>query len=145
MLVQRRRRWTNIEPTLGQCIVLARSVNMCVCLHGYRGFVPRSGIQISKKQINVSSPLTRKIQYCREPLRPRGSVLGLRPPGIEFGNLCLQRSAISFISPSSGGPVYPIRAQRLRKTSFHHSLLGLHGPYTLSNAILEVHHLQCKV
>ena len=60
MLVQRRRRWTNIEPTLGQCIVLVQSVNMCVCLPGYRGFVPRSGIQISKKQINVSSPLTHK-------------------------------------------------------------------------------------
>ena len=28
------------------------------------------------------------IQYCGEPLRPRGSVLGLRTPGLEFRSLC---------------------------------------------------------
>ena len=33
----------------------------------------------------------------------RGSVLGLRPPGLEFRILCLEDSVISFISPSSGG------------------------------------------
>ena len=35
---------------------------------------------------NVSSPLRLlvKIQYCGEPPLPRGSVLGLRPPGLEF-------------------------------------------------------------
>ena len=33
---------------------------------------------------NVSSPLTRKIQYCGEPPSSRGSVFDLRPPGSEF-------------------------------------------------------------
>ena len=33
---------------------------------------------------NVSSPSTCESQYCEEPPRPRGSVLGLRPPGSEF-------------------------------------------------------------
>ena len=30
------------------------------------------------------------IQYCEEPPWPRGSVLGLRPPGLEFQILCLE-------------------------------------------------------
>ena len=33
---------------------------------------------------NVYSPSTRKTQCCGLPLEPRGSVLGLRPPGFEF-------------------------------------------------------------
>ena len=36
------------------------------------------------------------------PHPPRGSVLGLRPPGLRFRILCLEDSVISFISPSSG-------------------------------------------
>ena len=44
-----------------------------------------------------------KIQYCGEPTLPRGSVLGFRPPGLEFRILRLEDSDISFISPSSGG------------------------------------------
>ena len=47
------------------------------------------------------------IQYCWEPPWPRGSVLGLRPPGLEFRILCLERSVIPFISPSSGGSPGP--------------------------------------
>ena len=39
-----------------------------------------------------------KIQYCVEPLWPRGSVLGLKPAGFEFQILCLEGSVISFIS-----------------------------------------------
>ena len=35
------------------------------------------------------------MQYCGEPPRPRGSVLGLRPPGLEFRILCLVGSVIS--------------------------------------------------
>ena len=31
-------------------------------------------------------------QYCGEPSWPRGSVLGLRPPGLEFQVLCLEDS-----------------------------------------------------
>ena len=46
------------------------------------------------------------IQYCGEPPWPRGSVLGLRPPGLEFRIVCLEDSVISFISPSSGEDVH---------------------------------------
>ena len=38
-----------------------------------------------------------------KPLWPGGSVLGLRPPGLDFLIPCLQGSVISFISLSSGG------------------------------------------
>ena len=47
-------------------------------------------------------------QYCGEPPWPRGSVLGLRPPGFEFRILCLEDSVISIISPSSGGSPGPV-------------------------------------
>ena len=54
---------------------------------------------------NVSSPSTRKTQYCGE---PRGSVLGVRPPRFEFLILCLEGRVISLISPSSGASPGPI-------------------------------------
>ena len=38
---------------------------------------------------DVSPPSTCKTQYCGEPTWPRGSVLGLGPPGPEFRILCL--------------------------------------------------------
>ena len=60
---------------------------------GDRGLVPRTGVQVSK-QTNISSPLTRKDSV----LWPRGSVLDLRPSGLEFQILCLEGSVISFIS-----------------------------------------------
>ena len=44
-----------------------------------------------------------KNKHCGEPPWPRGSVIGLRPSGLEFWILCLEGSVISFISPSSGG------------------------------------------
>ena len=47
-------------------------------------------------------------QYCEEPPWPRCSVLGLRPPGLEFRILCLEDSVISIISPSSGGSPGPV-------------------------------------
>ena len=37
------------------------------------------------------------MQYCGEPPWPRGSVRGLRPPGLEFRILCMEDSVISFI------------------------------------------------
>ena len=51
-----------------------------------RGLVP-GGL---KETRNVSSPSTCKSQYCGEPPWPRGSLLGLRPPGCEFLILCLR-------------------------------------------------------
>ena len=57
---------------------------------------------------HVSSLSTYKPQYCGEPPSPRGSVLGLRPLGLEFRILCLEDSVISFISPSSGGSPGPV-------------------------------------
>ena len=56
----------------------------------------------------VSSPSTCESQYCGEPPWPRGSVLGLRPPGLEFRILCLEDSVISFISSSSWGSPGPV-------------------------------------
>ena len=46
--------------------------------------------------------------YGSKPPWPRGSVLGLRPPGLEFRILCLEDSVISIISPSSGGSPGPV-------------------------------------
>ena len=61
-----------------------------------------------KETKNVSSPSTSESHYCGEPPCPRGSVLGLRPPGLEFRILCLEDSVISIISPSSGGTPGPV-------------------------------------
>ena len=62
---------------------------------GDSGFEPRSDLQVSNPQKD-SSPLTRKDSIlCREPPRPRGSVLGLRPSGLEFRILYLEGSVIS--------------------------------------------------
>ena len=46
----------------------------------------------------------------------RCSVLGLKPPGLEFRILCLEDSVISIISPSSGGSPGP---GGLKPDSFH--------------------------
>ena len=76
-----------------------------------------------KKNKNVSSPSTRKTQYCGEPPWPTGSVLGYRPPGFEFRILYLEGKVISPTSPSSGGspgPIYPVCAlSGLKLNSFH--------------------------
>ena len=56
----------------------------------------------------ISSPPTRKTQYCGEPPWPKGSVLGVRPPGFAFRILCVEGSVISLISLSSGGSPDPI-------------------------------------
>ena len=66
-----------------------------------RGSVP--GLGGLKETKNVSSLSTCENQYCGEPPWPRGNVLDLRPPGLEFRILCLEDSVISIISPSSGG------------------------------------------
>ena len=71
-----------------------------------RGSVP--GLGGFKETKNVSSPSMCESQYCGEPPWPRGSVLGLRPPGLEFRILCLEDSVISIISPSSGGSPGPV-------------------------------------
>ena len=71
-----------------------------------RGSVPDLGGL--KETRNVSSPSTCESQYCGEPPWPRGSVLCLRPLGLEFRILCLEDSVISIISPSSGGSPGPV-------------------------------------
>ena len=71
-----------------------------------RGSVP--GLGCLKETTNVFSPSTCESQYCGEPPWPKGSVLGLRPPGLEFWMLCLEDSVISIISPSSGGSPGPV-------------------------------------
>ena len=71
------------------------------------GSNPTLAFQVSKKQ-SVSSLLLVKIQYCGEPLWSKGSVLGHRPPGLEFRILCLEGCVISFSSPSPGGSPGPL-------------------------------------
>ena len=71
-----------------------------------RGSVP--GLGDLKETKNVSSPSTCESQYCGKPPWPRGSMLGLRPPGLEFRILCLEDSVISIISSSSGGYPGPV-------------------------------------
>ena len=104
LLGQRRRLWPNGVPTLFRCLVFAgiSSFRIHGIVHGgragalytrvvvstaafharVRGSVP--GLGGLKETKNVSSPSTCESQYCGEPLWPRGSVLGLRPPGLEF-------------------------------------------------------------
>ena len=67
---------------------------------------------------DVSSPSTRETQYRRKPPGPRGSVLGLRPPGFEFRILCLEGSVISPSSRGSPGPIKPVCAQKWPKARF---------------------------
>ena len=67
-----------------------------------------SGLGGLKETNNVSSPPTCESQYSGEPPWPRGSVLGLGPPGLEFRILCLEDCVISIISPSSGGSPGPV-------------------------------------
>ena len=69
-----------------------------------RGSVPRLGGL--KETKNVSPPSPCESQYCGE--RARGSVLDLRPPGLEFRILCLEDSVISIISPCSVGSPGPV-------------------------------------
>ena len=57
-----------------------------------RGSVP--GLGGLKETKNVSSPSTCESQYCGEPPLPRGSVLGLRPPGLKFES-CVWRTVSS--------------------------------------------------
>ena len=71
-----------------------------------RGSVPGLG---GLKETNMFLPHPRvKVSIVGSEVAWRGSVLGLRPPGLEFRILCLEDSVISIISPSSGvspGPV----------------------------------------
>ena len=64
-----------------------------------RGSVPGFG---GLKETHVSSPSNRKTQYCGE--AQWGSVLCLRPPGLEFRILCLEGSVISPSWGCSPGP-----------------------------------------
>ena len=77
-----------------------------------RGLVPRSSIQDFEKR-NMYSLFTRydSVLWNRKPPWPRGSVLGLRPPGLRFIILCLENSVIWVILPPSGdypGPFQPM-------------------------------------
>ena len=57
-----------------------------------RGSVP--GLGGFKETKNVSSPFMCESQFCGEPPWPRGSVLGLRPPGSNFES-CVWRTVSS--------------------------------------------------
>ena len=52
-------------------------------------------------RVELAEILTSKVGPKIE--RFNDSILGLSPPGVEFRNLCLEGSVISFITPSSDG------------------------------------------
>ena len=71
-------------------------------------------VKVSKRQ-TFCSPSLVNVQCCRESQWHWCSVLGIRPPVLEFRILCREGSVIWFIAPSSGcssGPVQPMCAQR---------------------------------
>ena len=124
MLVQRRRRWANIKPALVRRTLFAGTdpILSNTWWAGALGqwlaplpFTIKFGVgfpvsAVWKKQ-KCFFPSTCETQYCGEPPWPRGSVLGLRPPGLEFWIMCLEDSVISSISPSSwssGGSPDPV-------------------------------------
>ena len=68
-----------------------------------RGSVPGLG---GFKETKMFLPHPRvKVSIVGSLRKPRGSVLGLRPPGLEFRILCLEDSVISSSSGGSPGPV----------------------------------------
>ena len=72
-----------------------------------RDWLPDLG-GLKETKMLLPNPLVKLSRpYCGEPLLPRGSVLGLRPPWLEFLILCLEGSVTSLISPSSGGSPGP--------------------------------------
>ena len=74
--------------------------------NGIAGSSPTLAVRFQRNKMFLPRWLV-KIQYCGEPPWPRGSLLGLRPPGLKFRILCLESSVFSFISPSSAG--YPAK------------------------------------
>ena len=80
---------------------------MPACKVGDRGLEHRTSIQVPKNQKMFFPRSLVNIQYCGEPARLRGSVVGLRQPGLEFRIMCLEGIVISFISPSSVGSPGP--------------------------------------
>ena len=61
------------------------------CLSHRRSTVPPSIWHSGFKETNASSPLTRKYSVLWESLWPTGSLLGLRPPGLDFKS-CVWRT-----------------------------------------------------
>ena len=77
------------------------TVVKAACLESRRSS-PTLAFKFQRNKMFLPCSLVR-LQYCGEPLWPRGRLLGLRPQGLEFSILCLKDSDISFISSSSGG------------------------------------------
>ena len=94
--------WPNISDTRHWTIpgllsgVLVQWSKLPAWKIGDHWFQTRTDIQVSKKQ-NVSSSLTPKDSIVWGASWPRGSVIGLWTPELEFQILCLEGSVISFI------------------------------------------------
>ena len=78
---------------------LVHWLQLYACLKSRRSRVRAPLLPSSFKERNTKFFLRSlvNIQCCEEPPLPRGRVLGLRPPGLEFRILCLEGSVISFI------------------------------------------------
>ena len=102
------------------CHILLFKLQHLISKSEIEGSGPALAFKFQRNEMFIPRSLV-KIQYCEEPPWPRGRVLGLGPPGLEFRILYLEGSGISFISPfsrGSPGRVRPICAQRWPKTPF---------------------------
>ena len=91
------------------CLLQGRGPRVVVSTAAFhtrvRGSVPGLG---GLKETKMFLPHPRVKVSIVGSLRDRDSVLGLRPPGLEFRILCLEDSVISIISQSSGGSPGPV-------------------------------------
>ena len=71
--------WLN--SLLGKSEIVDSNPTVAFKFQRNKNFLPRSLVKFS---------------YCGEPLWPKGSVLGLRPTGLEFQILCLEGSVIIY-------------------------------------------------
>ena len=84
----------------------------------------------SKFQRNTISSWLAKNQYCGEPPWPRGSVLGLWPPGLEFRVPFLEDSVTSFILRMFSCPGLAYKGG-LKPYSFNYDTIHLSWAFNL--------------
>ena len=78
---------------LYQSLLPGDTLSGAVCLLGKSeipGSTPALAFKFQRNKMFLPCSLI-KIRYCGEPPWPRGSVLGLRPPGLEFHHLTILR------------------------------------------------------
>ena len=96
MLGQRRRRWTNIDPTMAQCLVFAGWSAEEPCQHlGMLPLTPRH-----------CHPCTQQLQIFARPPPLSVSMALPRSPYLEDTNKVMSYAKIEFIVHQAAGPIY---------------------------------------